>query len=66
MTPERLRQRAMLCLKFAEAANDEDVATKLKMMAGDYLMEAERAEGTPGFAPTESDKDTPEPEPQPA
>ena len=51
MTAERLRQRALLCLRFATASEDPDVAARLKLMAGEYLIEAEELEEAPGFAP---------------
>jgi hypothetical protein len=54
MTPERLRQRALLCLRFAEAGRDDAVATQLKLMAGEYLMEAERLEEGAGLAVPET------------
>jgi hypothetical protein len=50
MSSERLRERAHLCLKFAAASGDPEIATRLKILAGEYLMAAERAEGAPGTA----------------
>jgi hypothetical protein len=46
MSPEELRRKAEVCLRFAERAEDQEIATRLKIMAGEYLIQAEMlAEG---------------------
>lgn len=44
MTAEELRRKAEVCLRFAERAGDPDIATRLKIMAGEYLVKAEVAD----------------------
>jgi len=44
MTAEELRRKAEVCLRFAERAEDQEIATRLKIMAGEYLIKAEMAD----------------------
>jgi len=43
MTSDELRRKAEMCLRFAERAEDQEIATRLKIMAGEYLIKAEMA-----------------------
>ena len=43
MNAEELRRKALICLRFAERAEDPEIATRLKIMAGEYLIKAETA-----------------------
>jgi hypothetical protein len=38
MNLEELRRRAEACLRFAESVEDQEIAVRLRVMAGEYLM----------------------------
>lgn len=44
MTSEVLRRKAEVCLRVAERAEDQEIASRLKIMAGEYLVKAELAD----------------------
>jgi hypothetical protein len=55
MQAEKFRRRAAICIRFAERVSDPNIAQRLKIMAGEYLMKAEEEESLTAGAPAAGD-----------
>ncbi len=44
MTAKKFRRRAEICMQFAGRVSDPDMALRLRLMAGEYLVKAEEEE----------------------
>ena len=44
VTAQKFRRRAEICMRFAERATDPNMALRLRLMAGEYLVRAEEEE----------------------